>query len=199
MVTAELAAALGVGARVLPMTDDPVETVVETLAGNLAFQDYFVRRHQADAVRGVRFSGIEAARVSEEVRAAIRSADLIVFCPSNPIVSIGPILSVPGMIELLRDAAAPKVAVSPIVGGRALKGPADRMLASLGHEVSPLGVARLYRGLVQGMVIDTVDADHRDAIETLGMRVLVTGTVMGSAEDRRRLAAEVMAFGRSLV
>jgi LPPG:FO 2-phospho-L-lactate transferase len=197
-ITAELAAALGVGPRVLPMTDDSVATVVETPAGNLAFQDYFVRRHQTDEVRGVRFAGIESAGIPAGVVAAIRSADLIVLCPSNPIVSIGPILAVPGMVERLRAAAAPKVAVSPIVGGRALKGPADRMLASLGHEVSPLGVARLYRGLVQGMVIDMVDADRRGAIEELGMRVLVTTAVMGGPEDRRRLAAEVIDFGHTL-
>ena len=197
-VTAELAAALGVRARLLPMTDDPVATVVETPTGDLAFQDYFVRRHQADEVRGARFTGIETARVPEGVRAAVGTAGLIVLCPSNPIVSIGPILAIPGMLGLLRGAPAPRVAVSPIVGGRALKGPADKMLASLGHEVSPLGVARIYRDLVQGMVIDSVDAHCRGAIEDLGMRVLVTAAVMGGTEDRRRLAAEVLAFGRTL-
>jgi LPPG:FO 2-phospho-L-lactate transferase len=197
-VAAELAEALGVRARLLPMCDEPVATLVETPAGVLAFQDYFVRRRQADAVQGVRFAGIERARVTDAVQAACQAAELIVFCPSNPLVSIGPVLAVPGMRAALAAVRAPKVAVSPIVGGRALRGPADKMLAGLGHEVSALGVARLYRGLIQGMVIDRIDADQRSAIEALDMRVLVTGAVMASDADRRRLAAEVVAFGREL-
>ena len=197
-VAAELAEALGVRARLLPMCDEPVATLVETPAGVLAFQDYFVRRHQADVVQGVRFVGIEEARVTEVVRAACETAKLIVLCPSNPLVSIGPILAVPGMRELLKAARAPKVAVSPIVGGRALRGPADKMLAGLGHAVSALGVARLYQGLVQGMAIDQVDGDQRAAIEALGMRALVTDAVMASDTDRRRLAGDVIAFGREL-
>lgn len=197
-VAAELAGALGVRARLLPMCDETVATLVETPAGVLAFQDYFVRRHQTDVVQGVRFVGIEEARVTEAVRAACETAELIVLCPSNPLVSIGPILAVPGMRELLKAARAPKVAVSPIVGGRALRGPADKMLAGLGHEVSALGVARLYQGLVQGMAIDRVDGDQRAAIEALGMRALVTDAVMASIEQRRRLAGEVIAFGREL-
>jgi LPPG:FO 2-phospho-L-lactate transferase len=197
-VAAELTAALGVRATLLPMCDEPVATLVETPAGVLAFQDYFVRRHQRDAVLGVRFAGIDAARAPDAVRAALAAADLIVFCPSNPVVSIGPILAVPGMRAALAAARAPIVAVSPIVGGRALRGPADKMLAGLGHEVSPLGVARLYQGLVQGMVIDHVDAGQREALTDLGMRALVTAAVMASEADRRRLAAEVVAFGREL-
>jgi LPPG:FO 2-phospho-L-lactate transferase len=198
-VTVHLRRALGVGAALLPMTDAPVATLIETADGVLGFQDYFVRRHQADTVRGVRFAGIEEAGVPEGVRAACAAADVIVFCPSNPIVSIGPILAVPDMRSVLRSSRAPRVAVSPIVGGRALRGPADRMLASLGHEVSPLGVARLYRGLVDGFVIDRVDADARTAIEKLGMHVLVTDTVMAANEDRRRLAREVIEFGQHLL
>jgi LPPG:FO 2-phospho-L-lactate transferase len=197
-VTAELAGALGVRAALLPMCDQPVATLVETPAGALAFQDYFVRRHQSDEVRGVRFVGIEGARVPEGVREACEAADLVVFCPSNPIVSMGPILAVPGMRKVLHAARAPKVAVSPIVGGRALRGPADRMLAGLGHEVSPLGVARLYQDLVQGLVIDRVDGDQRTAIEALGLRTLATDTIMRGAEDRVRLAAEIIAFGRAI-
>lgn len=198
-VTAGLARALGVEAALLPMCDEPVATQIETADGLLAFQEYFVRRHHADAVRAVRFAGVETARVPAGVRAACADASLIVLCPSNPIVSIGPLLAVPGMRDLISRAPAPKVAVSPIVGGRALRGPADRMLAGLGHEVSPVGVARLYQGLIQGMVIDTVDGDRRAEIEALGMRVLVTGTIMAGAADRRQLATEVMAFGRELV
>lgn len=197
-VTIELASALGVRSRLLPMSDDPVATMVVTPAGELAFQDYFVKRHQSDDVTGVRFMGMARARISREVRAACREADVIVFCPSNPIVSIGPILGVPGMRDALAQAAAPIVAVSPIVGGRALKGPADRMLASLGHEVSALGVSRLYAGLARGIVIDHVDGDQRGTIEALGMRVLVTNIVMGGADDRQRLAQEVLTFARDV-
>jgi LPPG:FO 2-phospho-L-lactate transferase len=197
-VTTELASALGVRSRLLPMSDDPVATMVVTPEGELAFQDYFVKRRQADDVTGVRFVGMASARISREVRVACREVDVIVLCPSNPIVSIGPILGVPGMRDALAQATAPIVAVSPLVGGRALKGPADRMLASLGHEVSALGVSRLYAGLARGMVIDHVDSDQRAPIEALGMRVLVTDIVMGGAGDRQRLAQEVLAFARDM-
>jgi LPPG:FO 2-phospho-L-lactate transferase len=195
-VLGAFARALGLRAALLPMCDEAVATVVDTLAGELAFQEYFVRRRQRDEVRGVRFDGIERARVSVEVRAALGQAEAVIFCPSNPIVSIGPILAVPRMRELLRSLPAPKIAVSPIVGGRALKGPADRMLSGLGHEVSPFGVATLYRDLLGGMVLDTADAAHAERIRALGMRVLVTETVMGGLADRRRLAAEVLRFAR---
>jgi LPPG:FO 2-phospho-L-lactate transferase len=197
-VTARFASALGVRARLLPMCDEPVATLVETPAGELGFQDYFVRRRQTDDVWSVRFMGIESARLPQVVRDVCASAEVIVFCPSNPIVSVGPILAVPGMREALAMSGAPKVAVSPIVGGRALKGPADRMLQGLGREVSPLGVARIYQGLIQGMVIDRVDADLRGRIEDLDMRTLATDTVMRSVEGRRELAAEVLTFARSL-
>ena len=197
-VLAAFVAALGVRARLLPMCDDPVATLVRTPAGELEFQEYFVRRRQADAVLGVRFAGIEAARPSDDVRAALAQANAIIFCPSNPIVSIGPILALPGLRDLLGAAAAPKVAVSPIVGGRALRGPADRMLSGLGIEVSPFGVAQLYRGLLGGMVIDRVDAGDAPRIEALGMRVHVTETVMQTVADRVRLAEDVLHFAQEL-
>ena len=197
-VARELAGALGIAARLLPMADEPVATMVRTPQGELAFQEYFVRRQQRDDVLGVRFAGIDAARVTDEVRAAVAAAEAIVFCPSNPIVSIGPILAVPGMSALLGASPAPKVAVSPIVGGRALKGPADRMLASLGHDVSPLGVAGLYRDLIDGLVIDRQDASLAPAVEALGTRVLVTETIMRSTDDRERLARETLDFARAL-
>lgn len=130
---------------------------------------------------------------------AIAGAELIVICPSNPIVSIGPLLALPGLREAVIEARAPVIAVSPLVNGRALKGPADRMLRSLGHAPSALGVARLYAGLVDGFVIDTSDDDLAEDIGRLGMRVLVTDAVMHNAADRGRLAAEVLEFGRSLV
>jgi len=197
-VTAELAGALGIRAAILPMCDEPVATIVETPDGDLAFQDYFVRRRQADEVRGVRFEGIEAATMPPGVAAALREAAAVVLCPSNPIVSIGPILAVPGFRDLLRDVSAPVVAVSPIVGGAALKGPADRMLASLGHEVSAAGVAALYRDFLDGIVIDQVDAELAGRIEEMGIAVHVTDTVMRDEAHRRTLADETLAFAAGL-
>jgi LPPG:FO 2-phospho-L-lactate transferase len=198
-ITAGLSGALGVESAVLPMSDDPVSTILDTLEGRLEFQEYFVRRGQRDEVLGIELRGIEYAMPSERVLAEIGGADAIVFCPSNPVVSVGPILALPGMTEALASSSAPKVAVSPIVGGRALKGPADRMLASLGHEVSATGVARMYAGLVDGMVVDRTDEEERAGIEALGIRVLVTQSVMRDAEDRARLASETLEFSAGLV
>ncbi len=195
-VTAELARGLGVCAALLPMCDESVATIVETPDGPLAFQDYFVRRRHQDPVSAVRFAGIERATLPAGVAAALREAEVIVLCPSNPIVSLGPILAVPGLREALRAARAPVVAVSPIVGGRALKGPADRMLAGLGHDVSPAGVATLYRDFLDGLVLDEADAALAPRVEALGPRALVARTVMGDADDRRRLADEVLAFAK---
>ena len=197
-VTAELAAALGVPGRIVPMTDDRVATLIDTPAGRLEFQEYFVARRQGDDVIGVHFTGIDDAQAHPDALAAIRDAEAIVIAPSNPIVSVGPILATPGIRSALAATEAPLVAVSPIVGGRALKGPAAQMLASLGHDVSALGVARLYADLVDGIVIDAVDGELAPAIENLGPHVLVTETVMGGAEDRRRLATEVLDFAGSL-
>lgn len=197
-VLGELAASLAVRATLLPMCDEPVATIVQTPQGDLAFQDYFVRHHHQDAVVGVRFAGIEQAQVSEPVRDAIQQADAIVFCPSNPIVSVGPILGVPGMRELVCSADVPKVAVSPIVGGKALRGPADRMLSDLGYDVSPFGVATLYRDVISGLVIDREDQAYAAQIESLGLRVLVTDTVMTDVGARRRLAGEVLSFASGL-
>ena len=180
------------------MTDEPVETKVETADGTLDFQEYFVRRRHEPAVTGVRLHGIEAARPTEAVLSALATAELVVFCPSNPIVSIGPILSVPGLRAALGAAPAPKVAVSPIVAGHALRGPADHMLTTLGHEASALGVARLYEGLVQGIVIDRQDSGLQPEIEALGMRVLVTDAVMRDERDRRELARATVEFGLAL-
>ena len=191
-VTAGLAGALGVRSALLPMCDEPVQTVVKTPDGPLEFQEYFVRRGQRDEVLGVDLRGIDEARMPEEVREAIDSADAIVLCPSNPVVSIGPILAVPGMQEALLTSSAPKVAVSPLVGGKALKGPADEMMRTLGHEVSSLGVARMYEELLTGFVIDRSDAEEGPEIEGLGVRVLATDAVMHDEEDRGRLAREVL-------
>ena len=186
---------LGVAAPILPMTDDPVRSEVRTDDGWLEFQEYFVHRHQEPTVHEVRFVEVAESRPSPEVVAALGAADLVVVAPSNPIVSIGPILAVPGLRAMLLAARArgvPVVAVSGIVGGRALKGPADRMLASLGHEPSALGVARLYAGLVDLFVLDDLDSALSPSIEALGMRTLVTDTIMTDDAGRARLAAAVL-------
>jgi LPPG:FO 2-phospho-L-lactate transferase len=198
-IVANLSAALGVRSAILPMCDEPVATVLDTPDGPLEFQEYFVRRGQRDEVLGIELRGIEDSHPTDAVLGALDAADLVVLCPSNPVVSIGPILAVPGMREALKASRAPKVAVSPIVGGRALKGPADRMLDSLGHEVSAIGVARMYEGLVEGMVIDRVDEEELHEIEALGMRALATGAIMRDAPDRARLAGEVLTFGDGLI
>lgn len=197
-VTEELATALGIPSRIVPMTDDRVATLIKTPAGTLEFQDYFVGRRQSDDVLGVVFAGIEQAAPHEMVLTAVDKAGAVVIAPSNPIVSIGPILAMPGIREALLSTSAPVVAVSPIIGGRALKGPAANMLGTLGHDVSALGVARIYGELVDGMVIDEADRELASAIELLGQRVLVTGTVMGGEEDRQRFATEVLGFASSL-
>jgi LPPG:FO 2-phospho-L-lactate transferase len=193
--------ALGLAATILPMTDESVRTEVRTGEGWLEFQEYFVHRQQEPAVLEVRFRGIETAAPTAAVRLALDAAQTIVIAPSNPIVSVGPILAVAGlreMIERARSAGTPVVAVSGIVGGRALKGPADRMLASLGHEPSALGVARIYAGLATGFVVDPVDAHYAPEIERLGLRTLVVDTIMVDDASRARVAADVLAFAGTL-
>lgn len=197
-ITVRLSSALGVQSPILPMCDDPVSTMLKTPDGMLEFQEYFVRRGQRDEVLGVEVRGVEKARPTKAVLGTMARADAIVFCPSNPIVSIGPILAVPGMREALAGSPAPKVAVSPIVGGRALKGPADKMLKSLGHRASATGVAGIYRGVVDGMVIDRADEEEKPEIENFGMNVLVTNTVMHNDEDRARLGRGVLEFCAAL-
>lgn len=192
---------LGIPARILPMTDRPVRTEVRTDDGWLDFQEYFVHRHQEPAVREVRFRGIADARPTAEVLAALAAARSVIVAPSNPIVSVGPILAVPGMTEALATARArgvPTVAIAGIVGGRAIRGPADRMLATLGHEPTALGVARIYADLIDGFVADRVDAALGPAIEGLGVRVLVTDTMMTDDAARVRVADETLAFARAI-
>ena len=191
-VTAQLAAALRISARLLPMTDDRIATYVHTPAGTLGFQDYFVARRQQDDVTGVTFEGVETATPAPGVIEALTDVDIIVVGPSNPIVSIGPILAVPGIRDALASSTAVRIGVSPIVGGKALKGPADRMLATLGHDVSALGVARIYAGLLDILVIDEQDASIGPEIERLGIEVVVANTIMGGPEDRERFAREML-------
>lgn len=197
-VTADLARALGIAATIAPMSDEPIATMIDTPDGRLDFQQYFVGRRHADEVTGVHFAGIDTARPSAAALDALEHAGAIVFCPSNPIVSIGPILAVPGMRAALARAKAPKVAVSPIVGGQALKGPAAQMLASLGHEVSAAGVAAIYAGVIDGLIVDRLDAALAPRVEALGMRVLVTDTVMHNDDDRAELARESLAFAQAI-
>jgi LPPG:FO 2-phospho-L-lactate transferase len=190
--TAAIASSLGVAHAIVPMTDDPVRTVAVTDEGELAFQAYFVKRSCEPRIRSVRFDGCDAARPSPGFIAAIRSADAIVFCPSNPIVSIGPVLALPGVRDAIETFTGPRIAVSPIVGGRALKGPAAKMMAELGEEVSSVGVARRLMGVCDTLVVDTEDAAHAGKIEALGMHAVVTGTVMVGDADKERLAAEIL-------
>ncbi len=190
-----LQAALGISGRILPMTDSTVATQVRTADGWLEFQEYFVHRRQEPGVLELRFAGVEGSEPTAEVLAALEGAEAIVLCPSNPLVSVGPILAVPGMraaLEAARTRGVPVAAVSPIVGGKALKGPADRMLVALGHASSASGVARLYAGLVDVFVLDAVDAAEAGAVEALGMRAVVTDTIMADDATRARLAGEVL-------
>jgi LPPG:FO 2-phospho-L-lactate transferase len=178
--------------RILPMTDAAVATTVETDEGILAFQDYFVRRAWRPAIRRIRFEGIEIASPSAEVETALDDADLIVLCPSNPFVSIDPILALDGVRERLRECYT--VAVSPIIGGQAVKGPAAKMFRELGQEPTALAVARHYADSLDGFVMDNADADQCADVERLHMQVLVTDTLMRDAADRARLARETLDF-----
>ena len=193
-VTAEIVSAWGLKLRLLPMTDDRVETRV-TLAGEgeVGFQEYFVGRRHSVEVEAVRFAGADDARPSPGVLEALASAERIVICPSNPIVSIGPLLAVPGVLDAVAARRSDTVAVSPIIAGKALKGPADRMLAELGHESSVVGVARIYAPYCSTLVIDVADSESVPAIESLGVRCVVAETVMRGAHEAAALAKVVLA------
>jgi LPPG:FO 2-phospho-L-lactate transferase len=195
-VTAALCAALGVQVRVLPMTDDIFQTMVQTDEGELEFQEYFVHRQCEPRVTGFRFDGLGSAFPTEQALAALDAADVIIFCPSNPFVSLDPILSLPGVSERARHRGA--VAVSPIVGGQALKGPAAKMLAELGREVTAASVAAHYARLLRGFVLDEADSALKPSIEKDALQVLVTNTIMRSDADRARLAREVLDFAATL-
>lgn len=199
-VTADIAARFGIASAIVPMSDDDVRTIVDTPDGPLAFQHYFVRDRCEPKVTGFRFSGAAEARPSPAFCAAFDAAGpgMVVICPSNPFISIDPILAVPGVRRMLEASAAPIVAVSPIVGGRAIKGPTAKMMEELGMPATARGVAAHYAGLIDGFVLDTADADAAESIEELGPKVLVTNTVMKSFDDRVSLAHAVIAFSRQL-
>ena len=199
-VTAAISKALGIEHAVVPMSDDPVRTIIATADGDLAFQHYFVRDRCEPRITAIRFDGAETARPAPAFLQALESANLagVIICPSNPYVSVDPILALPGIRETLRNIAAPVVAVSPIVKGMAIKGPAAKMMVELGMESNVETVARHYQGLVDGLVIDAEDADAGAVVESLGMRVLVTNTIMKTLEDRTDLARACMDFSKQL-
>jgi LPPG:FO 2-phospho-L-lactate transferase len=190
--TAALAQARGVAVTVLPVTNDEHPTIVVTDEGELAFQHYFVQRRAEPEVRGFAFPGSGIAEPAPGVIEAIRDADLVCIAPSNPFVSIGPMLEVVGVRHALEHSHAKRVAMSPIVGGAAIKGPAAEMLRSLGHEVSALAVARIYQGLVDLFVLDRVDEELLDDVRALGMDAVALDTMMTDDEARRRVAAAVL-------
>lgn len=191
-VIAGLARAFDVPCTILPMSNDRIETRITSPDGEIPFQDYMVRFRMEPEVRGVRFTGVEAARPAPGVLDALREAETLLIAPSNPLVSVGPILDVPGVREAVEQTRAVRVAVSPIIAGQVVKGPLARMMTTLGYEVSAVGVARLYQGLVDVMVIDEQDQDLAPAVEALGMRCVVTDTMMTSPERKAALARVVV-------
>ena len=212
-VTAEIAAAWGLELTLLPMTEDRVATMVtlarcgeareesgeqtsEQASREVGFQEYFVRLGHSVAVESVRFDGARESLPGPGVLDALADADVVVIAPSNPIVSIGPLLAVPGIAEALRSRRADTVAVSPIVAGVALKGPADRLMRELGHEASVVGVARIYRDLAATLVVDTADAGLADAVEAEGMACVVTDTIMSSPEVAADLSRRILEVSR---
>jgi LPPG:FO 2-phospho-L-lactate transferase len=189
--------ALKVKARILPVSDTPVPTIIDSNEGPLHFQEYLVKRRAEPVVKGIRFVGVESVAPAPGVLEAIREADRIIICPSNPLISIGPILAVPGVREELRAYKEKVVAVCPIVGGKSLKGPSDKMLAQLGYESTALGVAKLYVDFTGTFVIDHVDKAHANAVAALGMRVITLPTVMKTLTQKRKLASAILALRRS--
>ena len=200
-ITRDFCKAWGVEHTILPMSDQPVRTIVETDEGELAFQEYFVHRRCEPRVKGFRFEGIEMAEPARGVNEAIRSAEAVVICPSNPWVSVDPILKVLARASSAEGATtAPSsaqrecIAISPIIGGQTVKGPAAKMYAELGIEPSAFAVANHYRGLATGFVLDEVDSQLDESVRGLNMRTLVTNTLMKSHDDRKRLANDVLHF-----
>lgn len=193
-ITADLGAKLGATAAVVPMSDDRVRTVLETDAGRLPFQEYFVRRRCAPAIREIRFEGADEARPSPAVARLLENRDphAIIICPSNPFLSIGPMLSIPGFAGGLAEAGVPIVAVTPVVGGDSIKGPTAKIMRELGIPVTPGAVAEHYRGLIDGFVVDAADAALAEAIADSGIAVEVTNTVMRTPEDRASLARSTL-------
>ena len=191
-VTAEISHALRLTVTILPMTDDKLETRIITEVGSIHFQEYLVERRAQDEVLGVEFLGATTAKPAVGVVESIMEAERVIICPSNPVVSIGSILAMKEVRDALRHADAKKVAVSPIIAGAPIKGPADKLLRGLGLEVSAYSVAKLYADFIDTFVIDTADAAEKNRIEKLGIEVKITNTIMRSLEDKMRLAKAVL-------
>ncbi len=191
-VTQDFCEAWGIKHKILPMSDSPIRTMVDTDEGELAFQEYFVHRRCEPSVKSFRFDGVDGAEPTVGVKEAVESADVIVICPSNPWVSIDPIL------KIIKKIDKPIVAISPIIGGKAIKGPAAKMFAELNIEPSALAVAKHYQNVLDGFVLDTVDSDLEDEIKKLNMKTLTTNTLMNNLADRTRLAEDVLHFVGSL-
>jgi LPPG:FO 2-phospho-L-lactate transferase len=191
-VIASIRTALGVKCTILPMTDTLVPTMLETDEGRMHLQDYFVRRKCEPRLRAIEFLGVDRAKPAPGVVETIRTADAVIIAPSNPLISIGPILAVPGIGSALHEARARAIAVCPLVGGKSLKGPSDKMMLELGYNVSAFGVAQLYRDICSTFIIDATDADQRAGIEALGMKAVVLPTIMRSTEDRENLARAIL-------
>jgi LPPG:FO 2-phospho-L-lactate transferase len=186
--------ALGVKSRILPMSDSPIPTIIDSNEGPLHFQEYLVKRRTEPVVKGIRFVGAESAKPAPGVLEAIREADRILICPSNPLISIGPILAVPQIRDHLRAQKEKVFAVCPIVGGKSLKGPSDKMLAQLGHAPTALGVAKLYADFTATFVIDPADKEQAPAIASLGMKVAIFPTVMKTSSQKRKLARALLSL-----
>ncbi|HNO66360.1 MAG TPA: 2-phospho-L-lactate transferase [Tepidiformaceae bacterium] len=193
-VTASLAKAWGLACTVLPMANEPVRTMITGPEGELAFQEYMVRLRTEVDVRSVRFAGVESAKPAPGVLDALNKADVVFLAPSNPFVSIGPILAVAGVRDALANTRATRVAISPIIAGQVVKGPAAKMMTTMGYEVSALGVAKIYDGLIDVFVIDEQDRALKPAVEALGLRCFVTDTMMTSAERKAELARDILSF-----
>jgi LPPG:FO 2-phospho-L-lactate transferase len=193
VITSEIASALDVKSHIVPVTDQPLRTIVQTDEGDLSFQEYFVSRQQRDVIKGLRYSGADSCKPAPGVQEIIQSAEHIIIAPSNPFLSIRPILAVPTIRECLVNSSATIVSVSPIVAGNAIKGPAAAMLHSLGHDVSALGFARLYQGLVDVFIIDQKDKELVGLIsEETGAECVIADTIMRGLNEKRSLAATVL-------
>jgi LPPG:FO 2-phospho-L-lactate transferase len=195
-ITRDFCRAWGISQKIIPMSDDSVQTWVYTQEGELPFQEYFVHRQCHPRVSGFRFADVKQAHPAPGVLAAMREADLVVICPSNPWVSVDPILSIPGVRPTIDGQLV--VAVSPIVGGQAIKGPAAKMYAELGIEPSALAVARHYGELLDGFIMDNLDVDQAGDVKETGVHAMVTDTIMNTRQDRLRLAKKVLEFGAKL-
>jgi LPPG:FO 2-phospho-L-lactate transferase len=176
------------------MSDDAVPTIIDSNEGSLHFQEYLVKRRAEPIVRGIRFAGVESARPAPGVLEAILAADCVIVCPSNPLISIGPILAVPGVREQLRTCKDKVFAVCPIVGGKSLKGPSDKMLAQLGYQSTALSVARLYADFTGTFIIDPADRSQAAAISALGMKVAILPTVMKTRAQKRKLGSGILSL-----